>query len=133
MRADKSTGQILNSVGQLNGATWGQAARWVDYAGKATSDSKSDVGVAILVHPKSFGSDGYWHVRTYGLFAHNPIGISHFLEVNPNATTKKGGFVLQPGETMHLLYRVVLHRNRWTLEEGNKHYEAFAKNPLQLN
>ena len=133
MRADKLAGQILNSDGQYNGATWGQAARWVDYAGKATGDSKSDVGIAILVHPKSFGSDGYWHVRTYGLFAHNPIGISHFLEVNPNATTKKGGFVLQPGETMHLLYRVVLHRDRWTLEEGNKQYEAFEKNLLQLN
>ena len=133
MRADKSNGQILNSNGLLNGATWGRAAQWVDYAGKVTSDAKSEMGVAILTHPKSFGSDGYWHVRTYGLFAHNPIGVSHFLEVNPSAVKKEGGYYLPSGASMHLIYRVILHRSRWTQQDGNQQYEAFAKSKPQLN
>lgn len=133
MRADKSNGQILNSNGLLNGATWGRAAQWVDYAGKVTSDAKSEMGVAILTHPKSFGSDGYWHVRTYGLFAHNPIGVSHFLEVNPSAVKKEGGYYLPSGASMHLIYRVILHRSRWTHQDGNQQYEAFAKSKPQLN
>jgi hypothetical protein len=133
MRADKSNGQILNSNGLLNGATWGRAAQWVDYAGKVTSDAKSEMGVAILTHPKSFGSDGYWHVRTYGLFAHNPIGVSHFLEVNPSAVKKEGGYYLTSGASMHLIYRVILHRSRWTHQDGNQQYEAFAKSKPQLN
>ncbi len=133
MRADKSNGQILNSNGLLNGATWGRAAQWVDYAGKATRDAKSDMGVAILTHPESFGSDGYWHVRTYGLFAHNPIGVAHFLEVNPAAIKKEGGYYLPSGTKMHLIYRVILHRGRWTHQDGSLQHEAFAKSKPQLN
>lgn len=133
MKADKKMGQIRNSQGQLDRATWGQSARWVDYAGKATEDAESDVGIAILVHPQSFGNEGYWHVRTYGLFAHNPIGVAHFLEVNPKATKKVGGFLLEAGQKMHLFYRVVLHRGRWTAEEGDRQYEIFTKSRPQLD
>jgi hypothetical protein len=132
MRGDKPEGEILNSDGVKNGATWGKSAAWVDYSGKATPDAKAHSGIAILVHPSSFNPKGYWHVRTYGLFAHNPIGVKHFLEVNPSATKKEGGYVLPPGQSMHLLYRVVLHEGRWTIEEGHKRHSEFASVTAKL-
>ncbi|MCY2977721.1 MAG: PmoA family protein [Planctomycetota bacterium] len=132
MKVDKASGHILNSSGLTDGKTWGKPADWVDYAGKATIDAKQEHGIAILIHPQSFGRTGYWHVRTYGLFAHNPIGVKHFLEVNPDATKKEGGYMLQPGQSMHMLYRVVLHRNAWTQTVGDEHYQVFAKTSPQL-
>jgi hypothetical protein len=134
MKVDKASGQILNSTGLRDGKTWGQSADWVDYTGKATLDSQKDHGIAILIHPTSFNRTGYWHVRTYGLFAHNPIGVKHFVDVNPEAAKKKeGGYWLQPGQSMHMLYRVILHRGRWTQSEGQERYQVFAQTKPQLN
>jgi Methane oxygenase PmoA len=132
MKVDKASGQIINSNGLRDGKTWGQSADWVDYNGKATLDATQDHGVAILIHPSSFGRTGYWHVRTYGLFAHNPIGVKHFLEVNPNATKKEGGYMLPPGQSMHMLYRVILHRGRWTQADGQERFKVFAQTQPQL-
>ena len=133
MKVDGASGHILNSNGLTDAKTWGKSAEWVDYAGKATPQANREHGIAILIHPKSFGSTGYWHVRTYGLFAHNPIGVKHFLEVNPDTTKKVGGYSLEPGQSMHMLYRVVLHRDSWTHSDGQEHYKVFAETTPQLN
>jgi hypothetical protein len=126
------SGQILNSKGDRDGATWGKSADWVEYNGKATAGAEKDHGIAILIHPKSFNHAGYWHVRDYGLFAHNPIGVKDFLSVNPNASQKEGGFSLKPGDSMHLKYRVILHRGRWTQSDAQARYETFAQTQLEL-
>jgi hypothetical protein len=133
MRADKAGGRILNSNGKLNVETWGQSAKWVDYSGKATANADHESGVAILIHPQSFRSDGCWHVRTYGLFAHNPFGIKDFVEANPAASNREGGFLLQPAQSIHLCYRVILHQQQWTIDDGNKQYDAFASVKPRLN
>lgn len=133
MRADNAGGHILNSQGKRDGDAWGQAADWVDYSGKATLDAKQDTGIAILIHPTSFGRTGYWHVRTYGLFAHNPIGVKHFIEgrsEQPEKTT--GGFNLNPGESMHLYYRVIFHPNRWDLDQANDRFLQFKQESADL-
>jgi hypothetical protein len=132
MKVDKATGQILNSSGLQDGKTWGQTADWVEYNGKAILGAEKDYGIAILIHPKSFGKEGYWHVRTYGLFAHNPIGIKDFLSVNPGASKKEGGYMLKPGDSMHMKYRVILHRGRWTQSEVQTRYKVFAQSALEL-
>jgi hypothetical protein len=132
MRVDKGQGRILNSQGQQDAEAWGQAAQWVDYSGRPTPSADKDVGIAMFVHPTSFGNEGYWHVRTYGLFAHNPIGVTDFLEVNPNAIKRLGGYSLSPGQSIHLLYRVVLHPDRWTVDQGNQHFQEFSKLEPQL-
>lgn len=128
MRADKASGQILNSTGLRNADTWAQPADWVDYSGKATPEAANDSGIAILIHPSSFGRNGYWHVRTYGLFAHNPFGSRHFIEGRYKATIREsyGGLSLEPGRSLHFFYRVVLHRDSWTIEQGNKRFVQFC-------
>lgn len=145
MRGDKPGGEILNSAGDRQGDTWGKSAKWVDYSGPVapkSGDSKNlpgIYGIAILTHPASFRADGLWHVRTYGLFAHNPFGIKDFLgqrtKTGSTALDPKhsGGYSLPPGESLHFLYRVVFHRDRWDVATGDKEWAAFSETKPQLD
>jgi hypothetical protein len=133
MRGDRPRGELLNSHGDRGGDVWGKSATWVDYSGPARPDDEPIYGIAILVHPASFRASGLWHARTYGLFAHNPIGIKDFLphrtptESGRQDAPHPGGYLLPHKESMHLIYRVVLHRGRWTVEEGNEHWNSFSQ------
>ena len=103
MRVDsKQGGKIVNSQRQANAAAWGKPAAWVDYYGPVEGET---LGIAILNHPKSFRFPTHWHVRTYGLFAANPFGLSDF-----TAGASKGQYTLPAGETLTLRYRVLLHK-----------------------
>jgi hypothetical protein len=118
MKVDaKLGGKIVNSAGQTDGQTWGKQAPWVDYTGPVDGQT---VGIAILNHPSSFRYPTYWHVRTYGLFAANPFGLHNFL----GSKEVDGSHTLQPGESITLRYRVLLHAGS-TEEAGIA--EAFEK------
>lgn len=138
MRGDKPGGEILNSVGDKGGDTWGKSARWVDYSGPVAHNNSDIHGIAILVHPKSFRANGLWHVRTYGLFAHNPFGIKDFLGNRTKTASgtaeppHAGGYELKPGETLHFYYRVIFHPDRWTIEQGDGRMKEFEKESLEL-
>jgi hypothetical protein len=112
----KQGGKIINSEGQSNQAAWGKPAAWVDYHGPIDGQV---AGIAILNHPTSFRFPTYWHVRTYGLFAANPFGLSDF-----TAGAKKGEFTLPAGETLTLRYRVLLHAGD---EKAGGVAEAFSE------
>ncbi len=138
MRGDKPGGQLLSSAGDRGGDVWGKSAAWVDYSGPVIADSPEIYGIAILVHPTSFRAEGLWHARTYGLFAHNPFGVHDFL---PNRTKTpsaeiipayEGGYRLAAGEALHFCYRVILHRDRWSVEEGNRRMEVYASQQPRL-
>lgn len=112
-------GTILTSRGVKDGKSWGTKAEWVDYVGPI--DGKT-YGITIMNHPSSFGFPNRWHVRTYGLFAANPFGESHFTGGAPT-----DGVRLEAGKSLRLRYRVLLHRG--TTEEAQiaqawKRYEA---------
>jgi hypothetical protein len=113
----KQGGRIVNSQGDVDGAAWGKRAAWVDYHGPVDGQR---VGIAILNHPSSTRYPTHWHVRTYGLFAANPFGI-HDFEKKPAGA---GNLTLQPGETLVLRYRVVLHRGD---EKEGKIAERFKR------
>lgn len=116
MKVDaKLGGKIVNSEGQIDRDAWGQPAAWVDYHGPVEGET---VGIAILNHPSSFRFPTHWHVRTYGLFAANPFGLSDF----PSPATD-GDHTLQKGEEMTLRYRVLFHRGD---EKDAAIAEAFA-------
>lgn len=110
----KKGGKIVTSEGLTDGAAWGKAASWVDYFGPIQGET---LGVAVLNHPSSFRYPTHWHVRTYGLFAANPFGLTDF------KAGKDGSHTLEKGQSITLRYRVVLHKG--DAKEG-RIAEAFA-------
>ena len=116
---NKQGGNIVNSLGDTDGATWGKQSSWVDYHGPVGKENQV-VGIAILNHPSSFRFPTYWHVRTYGLFAANVFGIHNF----ENSNEKDGSHTLKPGATMTFRYRVLLHRGD---EKQARIAEAFVE------
>jgi hypothetical protein len=102
-------GHIVNNKGDVDKDTWGKQASWVDYHGPVDGEL---LGIAILNHPTSFRFPTYWHVRTYGLFAANVFGIHNF----ENNNEKDGSYILKPGKSFTLRYRVLLHKG--DQEEG---------------
>ncbi len=96
----KQGGKITNAEGIIDGDAWGKPSPWVDYTGPVGGRM---VGIAILNHPDSFRYPTTWHVRDYGLFAANPFGYHDF------GVAKPGEHTLDPGDSITLKYRVILH------------------------
>ncbi len=105
--ADKLTeklggGVILNSHGETGMKNvWGKKADWVDYSG--TLDGQP-LGIVIFEHPTSYHHPSRWHARDYGLLAANPFADHAYDPSAPERTT-----TLNPGQSVHLRYRVVVH------------------------
>ncbi len=95
-------GHIVTSEGARDGAAWGRRAKWVDCSGPVKGQV---VGVAIFDHPQNPRHPTWWHVRTYGLFAANPLGVHHF-EKKPAGA---GDMQLAAGERVTFRYRFVFH------------------------
>jgi hypothetical protein len=115
-------GSILNSAGQKDGEAWGKRAEWVDYFGKI--DGKA-VGIAMFDSPTNFRHPTYWHVRTYGLFAANPFGISHFT----GDKAQDGSHQIPEGEAYRANYRVVFHEGGPVEARVADWYSAYAAPP----
>jgi len=99
----KRTGQLVTSDGRKGEKeVWGKRAPWVDYAGEIEGEK---LGVAIFDHPSNPRHPAYWHARGYGLFAVNIFGVHDF----ENDKTKDGSLTLEPGQTLRLRYRVLIH------------------------
>jgi hypothetical protein len=97
------TGQMVDSEGRQGEANvWGKRASWVDVYGEVDGEK---LGIAIMDHPSNARYPTYWHCRDYGLCAANMFGTRDFLADK----TLDGGLTLQPGEKLHLRYRVVIH------------------------
>ncbi len=117
MKVDSQPGgHIVNSEGQTDKDAWGKAASWVDYYGPLEGKT---VGIAILNHPSSFRYPTHWHVRTYGLFAANPFGLSDF----QGSKEVSGDHAMKEGASFRLSYRVLIHPG--DTQEG-KVAQAFA-------
>ena len=103
----RRTGRMVNSNWQESEADcWGKRANWVDTFGEVEGEK---LGVAIFDYPTKPGHPTYWHVRGYGLFAANIFGVRAF-ERSPALT---GSRTLEPGETLHFRYRVVIHSGNY--------------------
>jgi hypothetical protein len=128
-RIENSEGDVYSAKGGTTGQcmksgagepTWGKRARWVTYTGPV---QEAGCGVTILDHPGNFRHPTYWHVRGYGLFTANPIGLSCFT----GDPEHNGAHTLKAGERMTLRYRVLIHDgalNRDTIERA---WTAFAR------
>jgi hypothetical protein len=116
----KQGGRIINSAGQINEAAWGKPASWVDYQGPIAGDT---LGIAVLNHPSSFRFPTYWHVRSYGLFAANPFGLKAFADKK----AEEGSYIIAPGNSLTLRYRVILHRGDEKQGGIAQRYEEYSK------
>lgn len=121
MRVDAKTGgKITNSEGQTDADAWGLPARWVDYTGPVDGET---VGIALMSHPESFRPTPRWHVRTYGLFAANPFGQKDFPQP---AAANQGPVTVKKGDSLHLKYRLWLHRGPTNVDQTEAVFKDFA-------
>lgn len=120
IRADKG-GKMENSAGGVGEKEcWAKKADWVDFNGVVNGER---VGVAILDHPASFRHPTVWHVRDYGLHSANPFLGS---KMSPKTLTESGEYVLEPGKSITLKYRVFIHKGDAKEGKVAQQYAAFA-------
>jgi hypothetical protein len=114
-------GLIVNAEGvQHEKEVWGKPSHWVDYSGEIGGEK---LGVAIFDYPGN-SRPARWHVRAYGLFAANPFGYSAFT----NDKSKDGSVKLDPGQSIHFAYRVVVHNGDAHSAGLTALWDDFAKN-----
>ena len=107
MSVERGEGTIVNSRGQLNAEAWAQQAEWVDYHGPVGGET---VGLAVFAHPETLNFPPRWHVRTYGLFAGNPLAKLAFSDETSDIRRRPMRLILPQGKSVVLHYRIVLHR-----------------------
>jgi hypothetical protein len=115
-----AAGRIVNSEGDVDAAAWGQAARWVDYAGRIEGEA---VGVAMLDHPDNLRHPTRWHARDYGLFAANPFGLHDFTK----AAEGTGDHVIPAGGSLTFRYLLVFHRGDAEAADIDGRWRRWAK------
>jgi hypothetical protein len=119
VEGSKGQGRIVTSEGARDGDAWGKRAKWVDYSGPVNGKT---AGVAIFDHPKNPRHPTWWHVRTYGLFAANPLGAHHF----ENKPVGAGDLKLAAGERVTFRYRFVFHAGNEKAAGIEERYTAYS-------
>ncbi len=66
-----ANGNYLTSEGKQGNDVWSTRSVWCKVYGKMGNDS---VSITIIDHPKNPNYPTFWHARSYGLFAANPLG-----------------------------------------------------------
>jgi len=96
----QATGNYFNSEGVKGEAVWGVRSKWVCLTGEKT---RSKISIVIFDHPKNLEYPSFWHARSYGLFAINPLGKKIF------AKNEDLNFSLQEGSSQSFHYRILIH------------------------
>lgn len=127
LREDDGSGKYLSSNGDespVNDNIWGKRAQWVRLQGE--KDGKT-IGIAIFNHPTSVNYPTYWHARPYGLFSANPLGQYDFEKKRNPETAKPLNFTLEPDETGHLGFRIVVYEGARSKDEFESYFKNYAK------
>jgi hypothetical protein len=111
--------KAVNSEGLKGDDIWGKRAKWVDYSG--TIDGHL-VGIAFFDHPGNLRHPTYWHARSYGLFAANPFGLSHFV-----GSGSDGTHTVPAGDSLVLRYRIVFHRGDAETAKVEQIYQDYVQ------
>jgi hypothetical protein len=128
------TGEYLTSEGIKGDAVWGTRGRWCLLHGRSTLEFVASRGrrnydsgpapettLAILDHPGNPGFPTYWHARSYGLFAANPLG-----EKQLSGGKQELDFTLDSGKTTTFKYRVLIISGPPSPEQVEAEYKDFA-------
>lgn len=113
-------GHMLNSEGKVGEKEiWGKRANWVDYSGTVGGEK---LGIAMFDNPKNLRHPSTWHARGYGLFSVNPFGESYFYR-DPK---RDGSYTIEPGKTLTLRYRVIIHHGDAAEAHVAEAYKGYA-------
>ena len=96
-----ANGNYLTSAGKTGNDAWSTRGVWCKVFGKMGADS---VSIAIIDHPKNPNYPTFWHARSYGLFAANPLGEKVFTNGKSALNLK-----LKKGESVNFRYRIVIN------------------------
>lgn len=94
------TGNYLSSEGITGADVWGTRARWMHLSGNIEDEN---ISLVICDHPENHNYPTYWHARTYGLFAANPLGVKDFTNEKDSLN-----FSISPGQSVTFRYRVII-------------------------
>src|SRR5690242_2881945 len=111
-------GSYLTSEGKKGEAAWGTRGRWCNLSGKVGEEA---VTISIFDHPSNPGFPTYWHARSYGLFAANPLGEKIF-----SNDKEELNLTLTPRQSVRFRYRVLISSEILTPENTEAAYKAFV-------
>ncbi|WP_372949488.1 PmoA family protein [Mariniphaga sp.] len=94
------TGNYSSSEGIGGEEVWGTSARWMHLFGNIEDEK---ISLVICDHPENPNYPTYWHARTYGLFAANPLGVKDFTNDKDSLN-----FSISPGQSATFRYRVII-------------------------
>jgi len=118
---DGVKGWYYNSRGDEGGDCWGKRAEWVNLT---STIGNEDISLVIMDHPSNVGYPTYWHARTYGLFAANPLGQAVFSEGKEVLD-----FKLEPNASTTWHHRIlVVSGSKLDKEILNEKFKAFSAN-----
>lgn len=89
---------------------WGTRAEWMTLASEINNEK---IAVTIMDHPSNIGHPTYWHARTYGLFAANPLGQKVFS--NGNETLN---FSLKKNEQVTFRFQILISSKNNSMVES---------------
>jgi len=112
--------RAVNSEGDADKSIWGKRARWVHYSGPVDGVA---VGMMLMDHPSNLRHPTTWHARDYGLVAANPFGLHDFL----GEPAGSGEFKLLPGQSLRLVYRLLVHAGEASDEVRRQWYDEFSQ------
>lgn len=105
-----------DSEGRMHPESERQQARWVDYASGVDGGPPHTAGVAIFDHPANPRHPSTWHY----------IGNDGFGFINPTFSFNDP-YTLDPGKTLLLKYRVLVHDGEWSRPALDAEFARFAE------
>ncbi len=113
-----SGGSLMNAAGDRNEqGTFGKASPWADFRNSRDGEIE---GISILCHPSSTWYPSPWFTRDYG-----------FMSPTRLYWPENGFMEFQPGETIHLRYRVLVHANNPSPGQIQAEFLAWSKTENQ--
>jgi methane monooxygenase PmoA-like len=112
-------GNYLTSEGKKGDDAWSTRGRWCMLSGKVGDDP---VTIAIFDNPRNPNFPTYWHARSYGLFAANPLGRSIFT----NGNEPPLNFTIEPHQSATFRYRVVIFSEIASPQTAEAEYQKFV-------
>ncbi len=115
---DKHNSEMLTSEGKTRDNTDGSKARWCIVYGELPGNDEG--GILLLSHPSNYN-----HPEPLRIWDKNANGGRGDVFAN-FAPTRDRDWLLEPGKTYTLKYRLVVFNGKMDAEAAEKHWKAFA-------